>query len=194
VDQILNGVLLLVAMNAGVFFLLWWLNQRRRKKLESLASQLGGEAVSGFLADAYVRLGQGPDEVRIKLIPGGKNQPNHLELQLRNPLGFDLSISRENLATRALERWGLLKEVKIGDPVFDEQYLIRSNDPAQAMMFLQGPGRREAVDYFFLQGFTALQAGTYGLVVRKPRYREPDLELGTIRAHLEQLGRFAGKQ
>ena len=193
-DQISNVVLLFVAMNAVAFFLLWWLNQRRRQKLESLASQLGGEAVSGFLADAYVRLGQGPDEVRIKLIPGGKNQPNYLELQWRSPLGFDLSISRENVATRALERWGLLKEVKIGDPVFDEQYLIRSNDPAQAMMFLQGTGRREAVDYFFLQGFTAFQAGKDGLVVRKPSYREADLEVGTIRAHLEQLGRFAGKQ
>jgi len=194
VNPIINIVLLFVAMNAAAFFLLWWLSQRRRKKLESLASRLGGEVVSVFLAGAYVRLGQGPDEVWIKLIPGGKNQPNYLELQCRSPLGFNLSISRENRATRALERWGLLKEVKIGAPGFDEQYLILSNDPAQAMMFLQGPGRREAVDYFFRQGFTALLAGKEAVAVRKPRYREADLELGTIRAHLEQLGRLAGKQ
>jgi hypothetical protein len=189
----INIVLLFVAANAAAFFLMWWLSQRRRQKLESLASQLGGEPVSHFLADDYVRLGQGPDEVRVRLIPGGKNQPNYLELQSRSPLGFNLSISRENRATRALERWGLLKEVKIGDPGFDEQYLVLSNDPAKAMMFLQGPGRREAMDYFSRQGFTALQAGKEAVAVRKPSYRETDLEPGLIRTHLEQLGRLAGK-
>jgi len=193
-NQISNLVLLFVAINAVTFLLMWWLNQKRRQKLENLANQLGGQPVSHFLADAYVRLGQGPDEVRIRMIPGGKNQPNILELQSRNPLGFSLTITKENVATRALERWGLLKEVKIGDPLFDEQYLIRSNDPAQALMFLQGQGRREALEYFFRLGFTAFLAGNEAVAVRKPGYREADLEPSLIRAHLEQLSRLAGKQ
>ena len=170
--------------------LLWWSHKKRQAHLARLAASLGGETVTAFMADAYVRLSSGAGEVRIKLMPGSDDDPPILELRSLSPLGFSLSITKESRATRALERWGILKEVKIGDPLFDDQYLLQGSDPARVLSFLQGRGRREAVDYFFRNGFRSIQANPDGVFAQKPKYQNSDLEPLLIQAHLEQLGKL----
>jgi len=174
--------------------LLWRSRKKRREKFGGLAAALGGEAVTGMMTDDYVRLNTAAGEAKLKLIPGDDKEPPYLELQVAAPIGFAFAIRKENTASRALERWGLMKEVKIGDSLFDEQYLIWGDDQTRIFSFLQDPGRREAVDYFFRNGFRELYTSPEAVVARKFKYREEDLEPSLLRSHLEQLGRFAGKK
>jgi hypothetical protein len=181
-----------VVIIAGL--LLWYGRSKRQAHLVRLAAALGGEAVTGLMKDDHLRVNTGEGEFRIKLLPGNEDDPPLLELQFLSPLDFNLSITKETRATRALERWGVLKEVKIGDPLFDDQYLFQASDPDRGMKFLQEPGRRGAVEYFFRNGFRSVQASANGVLAHKPKYSNSDLEPMLIRAHLEQLGRLAGKQ
>jgi len=180
----------LVAALAIPLSLLWWGRKKRRGKLEKLAAGLGGEAVTGLIVDDSICLNTAAGEAKLQLIPGDDNEPPYLELQVMSLIGFSFAVRKENAASRALGRWGIAKEVKIGDPRFDEEYLIWGDDQTRIFSFLQDPGRREAVDYFFRNGFRELFTRPEAVIVRKYKYQEADLEPGLIRAHLEQLGKL----
>lgn len=158
-----------------------------RKKLEPLADALGGEVTNKFLQDAYLRLHHEGVEMRVGLISGSKNSPPYLTLKQMTSFGFGLTISEENIATRKLGSWGILKDIKIGDPVFDDKYLIRSSDAMRTQNFLLDHGRRQAIEDFFNKGFTIIAADKEWFVARKPHYKDEDLEPDRIRSGLELL-------
>jgi hypothetical protein len=185
---------LIIAIPAGILIpvlIMYLVFRMMRKKLEPLAQALGGETIISFLEGPYVRLLNYGNEIRIGIRSGSQNSPPHLILKQMTPLGFDLTITRENIATRKLEKWGILKEVKIGEPLFDNKYLIRSSEPLRAQSFLQDYARRELVDYFFNNEFSQLQADKNAVIIRKAGYSDEDLEPENIRSHLDQIQKLA---
>ncbi len=164
-----------------------------RKKLKPLAEALGGETIVSFLEGPYVRLLDYGGEVRIGIRSGSQNSPPYLILKQMTPLGFDLTISKENIATRKLGKWGILKDLKIGDPLFDDRYFVRSGDAIRAQNFLQDQARREVVDYFFNNEFTELRADKKGVTIRKAGYGDEDLDPEIIRSHLDQIRKLASQ-
>jgi hypothetical protein len=181
------GVIILTVL------IMYFVNRMMKRKLQPLATALGGELVTSFIKGIYIRLLNYSSEVRIRLTSGGQNSPPFLIIEQMAPLGFELSVSKENIATRKMEKWGLLKDIKVGDPLFDDNYLIRSSDPVRAQTFLLDSSRRQAVDHFFSHGFTDLQLKKDSITLRKPGYRSEDLDPELMRSHLENLQKLAGE-
>lgn len=191
----LNQVLRMAVVPAfilGFLVLILLLSRRQRRamdaKLQSLANALEGELDS----ESYqINLrSPGKAESRVLLILGGKSSPDELLIEQMSPLGFDLAISQPNKMTQALEKIHLVKEVKTGDPIFDQKYAVHSRDPDQARNFLLNAARREAVDYFFGSGFSLISADREMVAAVKDDYDDSDLEPDLLRQHLEQLRKF----
>ena len=183
-------ILFFIATVILVFAIFRWNSRRMRAKLEPIAMSLGGELVSRFLIQNYVRLMNYGSEARVELVAGGKNSPPCLVLREFADLDFDLGITTENVVSKAMEKIGLPIELKIGDPIFDDKYLVQSRSKDQAQNFLMSSERRQVVDYFFSSGFRGLTVQRKFISVQKPNYRDEDLEPTAIKAHLDQLHKF----
>ena len=183
-------VLIVVGFVLFAFYMIKRTQKQIRQKLEPVAMSLGGELVSGFLVQNYIRLMNYEKEQRIELMPGGKNTPPSLVLQQFTDLDFDLTIMKENKVTLTMEKWGLNIEMKSGDPIFDEKYLIKSRRKEQAQVFLSSAERKLIIDFFFGAGFTTMTLQLKTLSFSKPNYTDQDLDPNLLRAQLDQLHKF----
>ena len=86
---------------------------------------------------------------------------------------------------------GLFKDVEVGDPAFDEKYLIRSNDPIRAQSFFQDMGRREITEYLFEKGFQVIKADNKAFMIMKPYYENEDLMQEQILPLLQKMRELA---
>ena len=161
-----------------------------RQKLEPIALAMGGELVSGYFLQDCVRFMSHGQEQRIEVLPAVKNRPPTLILKQVTELDFDLGVMTESMITRAAERLGLPIEIKTGDPVFDEKYLLSSSAKDRAQIFLSSSERRQIIDNFFNAGFTMMNLKMKMLSVSKPNYADQDLDPAFLRAQLDQLQKF----
>ena len=180
-------ILIVIGIILFAFYMIKRSRKQHEQKLESIAMSLGGECVSGFWE---IKLMNYEKEQRIVLLPGGKNTDQLLELQQFTDLDFDLSIMKENKATLAVEGLGLNIAMKIGDPIFDEKYLVRSRAKEQAQMFLSSAERRAIIDFFFDAGFTMMTLQQKKLSFAKPDYTDQDLDPNLLRSQLDKLHKF----
>jgi hypothetical protein len=162
-----------------------------RKKLEGLATAFNTRVVMRLFQGPYVSVYHDGVENRISVTTGGRNSPPYLILKQLTPLGFKLSISKENPMTRGLGSIGLFKDVEVGNPAFDEKYLIRSNDPISAQSFFQDIGRREITEYFFDKGFNAIKSDNEVFMIMKPSYEKEDLMQEQILPLLKKMRKLA---
>jgi len=151
---------------------------------------MGGERVSGYFLQDCVRFMSRGQEQRIEVLPAVKNRPPTLILKQSTDLDFDLGVMTESMITRAAERLGLSIEIKTGDPVFDEKYLVSSRAKDRAQIFLSSSERRQIIDNFFNAGFTMMNLKMKMLSISKPNYAEQDLDPGFLRAQLDQIQKF----
>jgi hypothetical protein len=172
------------------FFLLVYIiikisNKMTEKKLKPLAEMLNAEVESSFLFGSYINiLNYGP-EMHLRLTFGGNNSPPYLHLELLNPVGFNFKITRRQTLNEILFRWG--KEVNLSDASIDENLLIRSDKPMEAVSYLMDSKRKDAIKYFFENGFNEIKANTKGVYASKPNYRDTDLDPGIMRTYLDNI-------
>ncbi len=172
------------------FFLLVYIiikisNKMTEKKLKPLAEMLNAEVESSFLFGSYINiLNYGP-EMHLRLTFGGNNSPPYLHLELFNPVGFNFKITRRQTLNEILFRWG--KEVNLSDASIDENLLIRSDKPMEAVSYLMDSKRKDAIKYFFENGFTEIKANTKGVYASKPNYRDTDLDPGRMQTYLDNI-------
>lgn len=177
----------------------------RRKKLEDLRNQLGGDVVvrsfvgsylrrDGLLTrirvipfETYLKLNKLGTELRVILEPATKNDPKRLTLMNMRTLPFRVSISRENIATRGLSKLGLMQDIRIGVSTFDETYVIRSSDPLQAQVFFQEEKNRNRIDRLFDAGFDHFRVDQHASSASKPDYTEQDLHPAWITEYFASL-------
>lgn len=159
-----------------------------QKKLKPLSEILNAEIKTSFFGGTYLRiLNYGP-EIRLKLTLGGKDSPSSLFLELLNPLGFSFRIIRKQAINQIIFRWG--EELEIGDATLDDEYLIRSDKPYEAGSYLIDSRRKEAIKYFFENGFTEIKANAKGVYVNKINYSESDLTTEQVGNYLNNLNSF----
>ena len=203
VDDSMSKFKICAVMFVILFLWWWWSGKKKRKELEGMAAELGGEVVMSSYGAGYYRLKTEAGEATVDLISGGggssKRRYLALRLEAKAPIGFSFAISKNNVGLRALAVLGMKytgKEFKIGDPSFDQKYLIQGDDHTRITRFFQDPGRREAVEYFFRNGFHRLYTSPRktstpnAVIALKFRYHQADLEPELIRMHLEQLGKL----
>jgi hypothetical protein len=183
-------ILVFVAMALVVFYASRYQHRKLKAKLDAIAMSLGGEVVTGVFSEHYVKLIGSEWEQRIQFIMPGKNTPPYLVLKQFSDLDFDLHITRENAVTKFAERLGLPIEIQIGDPMFDDKYLIMSRSKEKAANFLMSSERRQILDEFFANGFDNMALQAKMVSFRKPSYSDQDLDPSLLRARLEQVRKF----
>lgn len=161
-----------------------------RKKLAALARTLGGEVAGSRFGMGHCRLSVEGIEGRVELVPAGKNTPPRLRLSLMSPLVFSLDVRKTYFGSRALEKLGLVHDVKLGDPAFDEKYVVNSNDEMRAQNFLADDNKRAAVERLLDAGYECVNSDKKRLLVSKPNYAPADLtpeRIGEMFALLSKL-------
>jgi hypothetical protein len=86
------------------------------------------------------------------------------------------------------EKIGLVHEVKVNDEVFDSDFLIFSNDPERARIYLSSTDIKNAIREIFNDGFNSLKADKKSITIRKPNYNSTsDLEPQNITSTLQRI-------
>jgi hypothetical protein len=76
--------------------------------------------------------------VRVDAVNRGGGNSQHVVTRFRvsyPPLGFDLSLGREHALRRLTKLFGA-QDVEVGDPAFDEAFIVKTSDPARAAALL----------------------------------------------------------
>ena len=180
---------LIIGFSLLVYIIVKISSKMVEKKLKPLAEMLNSEVKSSFMLGSYINiLNYGP-EIHFRLTLGGKNSPPYLYLELLNPVGFKFRITRKQVLNEIFFRWG--KEVKFNDVSLDEELLIRADKPEETSSYLMDSKRRDAIKYFFENGFTDVTANEKGVYINKANYTENDLLPERVQKYLDNLNTFS---
>ena len=186
--------LIFFVIAAAFFVFIVAQSKKWQKKFEAIAGALGGEAVGGFLQSSrYVKIINSGLEQKIRVLPGGKDRPSYLALEQLSDLDFDLSVTKENVIGRGLEKLGLHFETKVGDPEFDNKYSVTSRSREKAQMFLLSPERRMILDAVFKEGFNSVKVVKGMVSFRKPLF-DQNLDPAALKNLLDLLRKFTTGQ
>lgn len=178
---ILSGTLLVTAIAVV------WAQKHLGKKIKALAAALGGEAVLHVLKTSYCRLDLSGKEGRIVLIPAGKYTPATLQLKIMQQPLFQFMIYKQGRMTKGFAKLGLVKDVQIGVPDFDDRYIIKAKDQVQTVNYFQNAEKRATVDELFRLGYETIRFDKTSLTADNAKYKKPDLEPERVRAAIAAL-------
>jgi hypothetical protein len=183
-------VVLVVVFAGLVVFLLTVLALERPKReaLTLLAGRFEGNVsfFSGQMQGKFQGFG-----FSVSLIPAGRNTPPRLAVFFPKHYAFNLRIYRETPLARLGKDLGLVREVKINDASFDNQFLIFSNRPVQAVNFLS-MNSKAILRELFAAGFDSFTLVSKGITVQKPGYTLEDLKPEGVEQLLRKLLSITG--
>jgi hypothetical protein len=186
---------ILIVSVPGIFAfiaLILYVNRKiANKKLESLAGAFNARIASDFFHGPHVIVTNNGCEVKIKITKRSKKSPPYLILQQMTPIGVGLTISKENIVTRTLNKFGLLKDVTIGNSLFDDRYLVRSKNPMKAQNYLRNTIHTDAIDFLFTEDIDTIESNDDSVTIKKSNYRKEDLEPQQIRSLLDLMRKLA---
>ncbi len=165
---------------------------RESRMLGCLAVALGGENRSSILGGNHVRLDSDGVELQIRLMSGSSDSGHGSQLMIlrKSPATFRMQISSSSWAARLGNALGLVEDITVGDPAVDKRYRIKASDEENAIAFVNDPQRREALAYFFDQGFTDMILTEDDVCVIKPQHRSSDLDPRKVKRHLEHFAQL----
>ena len=169
------------------FFIAYQIRAKRKRRVEPLAFALGGMPVVKIFKGSFIKFINYNPEIKLEINPGNETKPASIVFERPLELGFDLTITRKNIASKALSSLKIFKDIKVGDPVFDDYFKISSSNSAQAIGFLQDPTRKEKIKYFFENGFTELIAAKNSLFIKKTGFTQTDLDPKLVKERLDSF-------
>ncbi len=137
-----------------------------RKYLLPLAAHLENGAIDGHIVVRLTGRYQGYD-VRVEPHPPTKNSPAYILIILFKPSSITFQVVREGTVTGFLKGMRLVKDIEVGDPTFDEKYLLRASDEMAGRMFFGNQEVRNALDRIMNSGFDSVSGDRKRIVVRK---------------------------
>ncbi len=126
-----------------------------RKYFDALTPHLQNASVSGTFAARLSGRYSGYD-VRVDVHPPSKNSPPYIVLNLFKPSTFEFWVTREGTFTGILKSIHLVKDIEIGDPEFDQKYVLRASDEMAGRMFFGNREVRNAIDRIVSAGYQAV--------------------------------------
>jgi hypothetical protein len=183
-DWIIVAVLIAVSMAFAYFMF-----TRESRMLGQLAVALGGVNNSSVLGGNYVSVDSQGSELQIRLMSGSSDSGYGAQLIIlrKTPPPFRMQISSSSWAARIGNAVGLVEDITAGDPSVDKRYRIRASDREEAIGFVNDQQRREAMAYFFDQGFTDIRLAENDVFVIKPQDLKSDLDSDVMKRHLEHF-------
>ena len=149
------GPLLLGCFLVLVLFVVHRIMARRGRRLAVVAALFGGEHKKGFLGDYYLCSYNGKP-FRLEIWEGTRNHPQSLRVILLSPVAFNLLARTASFSDTMMEKLGARDDIRVGDGLFDERYLISASNPTAAQeLFLAPEVRAAAASLMMLPGFVS---------------------------------------
>lgn len=171
-------------------FVLWGIlltAKKRHSRLQRLSAYLNGSVSKFSFIPSFRGVYQGLN-FSVTIIPGGKNSPPVINISLFKNSFFKLSIYKEDILSRLGQKIGILREVKINDELFDREFLLFSNKPSEAMLYLNNSSKKEAIRGLFNNGFTVIKIDGKTVSAGKPdRNLNADFESENMQRFLQHL-------
>ena len=191
-NELIGVGLVLVGVAVFVVLLVKVIYYFTEKTLRPIAEGIGGrierDGIKGPRVVVPLKTGNGI----VTISQGSQYSPPFLNLYLEHEIGFMLSISKENFATRGLEKLGIGHEVRVNDPIFDDKYRIKSSDEMRALNLLSDHRIRQAVDEIFERRYSQILAKKGLVLARLYNYKKTDLEPESVRAVFDALLTLVG--
>lgn len=202
----LIGLLLVVGLPVGVIILLIWAFKKKgqfeAEKFTKLAIALNGQIVPDAQGKpSYVRTVIEGIELRAWTVAEEvySNDPDdhghgvsyYLFMDILINHGFNMTVWQENLGSKLFDKAGKAASVRIGDPVFDNKYRVQSDQPDQALAFLQVPKRRAALEDLKAKGFYLFEVTGNSVQIKKPYVPMRDHVAANLQAYIAQLCNLA---
>jgi hypothetical protein len=169
------------------FAILFYSNKQKAKVLGRLSAGLRGSVSRFSFIPTFKGEYQGLN-FSIELLSGGKNSPPCLKICLAKNFLFRLTIYKESFLSNIGKKLGVIHEVKINDEMFDRDFLVFSNKPAQAASYLNNSSVKNAIRELFSSGFNALFIKEKQILIQKPNYNlEIDINPQNITQTLQRL-------
>lgn len=186
-----NSLLLpffLVIIFAAIFYIN---SSRGRKPLQNLSARFNGHVPKFSFCPVFYGEYCGL-KFYVKLIPAGKSSPDYLEISLIKKSALKLRIYSENSLSKLAEKFRLIREVKVNDQRFDEDFMILSNDPAKAANHFRNENMKDVVRKLFDDGFNCIVANGRSITARKPDYiLKKDITADSVTAVLQKIISFS---
>lgn len=189
----LNSVGVVVLQLAVIVFIvvLYVQSQKKQKQaLTKLSTVVKGAVTTYSLMPAFSGEYQG-FKLTIVLVPQRRNSPSYFKIFVTKNSSFRLSMTKESGLSRFGKKIGLVREVQVQDPGFDEEFLIFSDQPDQAKSYLSSPDHRYDIQEIFKDGFESLAIDGRQIIIQKPNYDlDHDLVPQNVLSVLERMIRL----
>lgn len=178
-----------VAVAVGAVVVLAIRKHRKDKRiLRGLSDAIGATRSGDVMTATY----QGT-KYYCHYFAGSKNSPSYFMVGISSSSPGEFEISKEGRTDRFFKDVGLSSEVQTGDPEFDREFYIISEQPGFAAAVFALPEKREAVREIFRLGFNSVKLEDKNLVAQWSPFalkedREPSFIIGAV-PPLARLGK-----
>ncbi|MHC9541457.1 MAG: hypothetical protein AB9903_18285 [Vulcanimicrobiota bacterium] len=164
--------------------------EKQKAILRSFASsvELGNVEMGGsFLVPAMSGSYKGKN-IKIEIRPGGKNSPPYMYVWLYTNSQFNLNVYPEGALQKLGKNLGLVNEIQIDIPEFDEKFVIKADQAALATKFLSSEINRKIIESLLSTGFPSVDIRRSEIEIYKPTSNvQNDVSTGQLQPVLDGL-------
>lgn len=146
--------------------------EKHKAMLKSFASaiELGSvEMGASFLVPAISGVYKGKT-IKIEIRPGGKNSPPYIYVWLYTSSQFNLTVYPEGSLQKLGKKVGLITEIEIGVPEFDDRFVIKSDQSGLATNYLSSDLNRKVIESILSTGIPVIEIRRGEIEIYKPTY------------------------
>jgi hypothetical protein len=127
-----------------------WFCDRRQRVWRELSEEIGAGYVEGrWLRGDKVQAGSGPWTITLDKYTESDGHSGQEYTRMRapyvNPDGFRFTVYRKGVFTELGKLFGM-QDIEVGDPEFDEAFVVKSNDEGRVRTLLADAGLRRLIE------------------------------------------------
>jgi len=120
-----------------------WFGPRKDEVWQQLSEEIGAEFLEGgFWKGSKVQAHVGPWTVTLDINNDGESQSTRIRAPYVNPEGFRFTIYRKGFFSNLGKLLGM-QDIEVGDPEFDEAFIIKGNDEGKVCGLFANPRIRQ---------------------------------------------------
>ena len=122
-----------------------WFGPSKDEVWRQLSEEIGAEFIDGrFWKGSKVQAHVGPWTVTLDINNDGESQSTRIRAPYVNPEGFRFTIYRKGFFSNLGKLLGM-QDIEVGDPEFDEAFIIKGNDEGKVCGLFANPKIRQMI-------------------------------------------------
>lgn len=165
----IENIILIIIIGLCIFVFLY-IKEKYNKQIREVSKYLNATTKKKFIFNQIIEDQFNNIPYVIKYLLNRYSSAFQIEFHVKPP--FKLSIRKENIDTRISKKIGLVKEIKINVPDFDNKYLILSDDKMLSEQYLYNPRIREIIEYIDSKGWNMRFKKTHVYLEKEIKHNE----------------------